>query len=74
MKFGNTLRAALALLALACVTAANAQNYDIDIKLLEPGPTPVKQDDPDYPNEGIRRGQEGWVRINFIVNEQGLAH
>ena len=34
---------------------------------------PVSQPDPGFPNHGIRSGQEGWVRVNFVLTEDGKA-
>ena len=33
--------------------------------------TPVKRKNPNYPSEAALSGQEGWVMVSFVVNEQG---
>jgi len=55
------------------VAAQAAQNYTFDIDNSEVSATPVEQANPGYPDSGIRQGQEGWVRIGFVVTAEGRA-
>lgn len=32
---------------------------------------PVKRVDPEYPVSSARKGQEGWVAVSFVINEDG---
>ncbi|MCZ6641697.1 MAG: energy transducer TonB [Gammaproteobacteria bacterium] len=32
---------------------------------------PVRQDEPEYPSQALRRSQEGWVVVSFIIDTQG---
>ncbi len=61
-----------AAIAVTLVTPAAAQNYDFSIQNESAGPAPIKQASPDYPSR-LRSGQEGWVRVNFIITEDGKA-
>ncbi len=65
-------RLAAAAAALVFATPAAAQNYDFDIQNPAAGPVPVRQANPDYPSK-VRSGQEGWVRVNFIITADGKA-
>ncbi len=58
--------------ALTLVTPAAAQKYDFDIQNKPAAPAPVSQAAPDYPSR-VRSGQEGWVRVNFIITAGGKA-
>jgi len=72
MIIGNISRAAaLALLALASVSAAGADDFDIKISNFDVQATPLMQPAPQFPGQGIARGQEGWVRMNFVVTAEG---
>ncbi len=65
--------AALALLFLAPVAMAQQGNYEIFVDNNRLAAAPVKQEDPVFPRAGFRTGQEGWVRIDFIVTPEGRA-
>ena len=32
---------------------------------------PVKRDPPKYPKNAARNGQEGWVKLSFVIDQQG---
>lgn len=65
--------------ALAAVTVlgfalpATARNYDISFDASNIGTIAVHQPAPEYPESGVRRGQEAWVRVNFVVTPDGMA-
>jgi TonB family protein len=44
---------------------------ELDIVPVTTSPVPIKQVPPLYPNEAIRRSQEGWVLINFCIETDG---
>ena len=74
MIIGNISRAAaLALLALASVSAPGAEDFDIKITNFDVRATPLAQPEPQFPKQGIPRGQEGWVRMSFVVTAEGRA-
>ncbi len=64
----------LALLALAVLppSALAQQLYDYDINRVGDA-VAVELDNPDYPGDTVRRGQEGWVRMSFVVTPDGRA-
>jgi TonB family protein len=65
---------ALALIALTCaVPAANAQNFVIDLEAQNPGANALDQPLPEYPGGNVRSGQEGWVRMSYVVTGDGRA-
>ena len=33
--------------------------------------TPLKRIDPKYPSQAIRKGREGWVRLSYVIDEEG---
>ena len=33
--------------------------------------TPLKRVDPRYPSQAIRKGREGWVRLSYVIDEEG---
>ena len=64
-------------LALAAIVALPStvfaqQLYDYDINRVGDSVV-VDQDNPDYPGNSVRRGQEGWVRMSFVVTPDGRA-
>jgi TonB family protein len=63
---------AVTVFAVTFVTPAAAQNYDFEIQNVGGGPVPVSQANPDYPSR-VRSGQEGWVRVNFMITADGKA-
>ncbi len=64
--------AALAFLFVA--PAAMAQgNYELFLDSAQLEAVPVDQSDPIFPSSGFRTGQEGWVRVNFVVTPDGRA-
>jgi TonB family protein len=73
MNIRTFAQLAVALAAIAAVSPAVAQNYDIVIENMPNVLTPINQTRARYPNSGIRSGQEGWVRVNFVVTPEGNA-
>mgnify|MGYP001824741491 CR=1 FL=1 len=61
--------ACLALLA----SPVFAQDFIYDISLPAAGVEPVKKTDPQYPRSRVRRGQEGWVLLNYVITPDGRA-
>ena len=33
--------------------------------------TPLKRVDPKYPSTAVRKGREGWVRLSYVIDEEG---
>jgi len=54
------------------VSVAYAQTYLIDINNVGEAVT-IEQAKPAYPGDRVRRGQEGWVRMHFVVTTDGRA-
>lgn len=72
MNIRQIARFAVTVVAVTFVTPAAAQNYDFAIRNLGVEPEPVRQANPDYPSR-VRSGQEGWVRVNFMIMADGRA-
>ena len=54
-------------------TFVNAQqNFDIDVTNTG-AVAAIQQDSPGYPGDKVRRGQEGWVRMSYVVTAEGGA-
>lgn len=62
-----------AALTVGTAVPATAQNYVFDIDNSLVAAAPVKQQNPGFPGSHIRRGQEGWVRLNFVITPDGRA-
>lgn len=62
-----------AALTVGAVSPAAAQNYVFDIDNSSVAAEPVKQKNPAFPGSRVRRGQEGWVRLNFVITPEGRA-
>ena len=70
----NLRSLAIAILAIAVSWPATAQqNYDLQIHNIVGNAVPVDQPLPQYPGGSVRSGQEGWVRLSFVVNADGQA-
>jgi len=61
-----------AVLALAAAQA-HANKYDVQLDTSGVAAAAVEQAAPDFPDGGMRGGQEGWVRMSFIVDPDGNA-
>ena len=53
--------------------SAFAEKYDVDLRNSNSTATPVQQDAPAYPEGLAGSGQEGWVRMHFVVGPDGQA-
>ncbi len=51
---------------------ANAQKYEVDMKN-SGAAVVIEQPQPGYPGGSVRRGQEGWVKMSFVVTADGRA-
>lgn len=58
---------------LAISSSALAENYDIGVRNAPSAATAVRQDAPAYPESFAESGQEGWVRMHFVVSPDGRA-
>ena len=54
------------------VSVAHAQTYLIDIKNVGTA-VAIEQAKPAYPSDRVRRRQEGWVKMHFVVTPDGRA-
>ena len=61
-----------ALIALTAATPAAAQKYDFTVHNAAVGSAPIEQPHPAYPSK-LRGGQEGWVRVNYVITPDGKA-
>lgn len=50
-----------------------AEKYDVDVWNSGATAAPVEQAPPAYPESQIKTGQEGWVRMHFVVTADGKA-
>lgn len=62
-----------ALTVLGFASPATARNYDISFDASNIGAIAVHQPAPEYPESGVRRGQEAWVRVNFVLTPDGMV-
>ena len=58
---------------LAFSTTAFAEKYDVGVRNSGSTATPVQQEAPSYPADLADSGQEGWVRMHFVVAPDGRA-
>ena len=58
--------------AIAMPFVANAQKYEFDLKNTGAAVV-IEQAQPGYPRSSVRKGQEGWVRMSFVVTADGRA-
>ena len=72
MKLRYIAGLAIAFTAMLLATPAAAQKYDFKIQNGSVGSEPVEQPHPAYPSR-LRPGQEGWVRVNYIITAEGTA-
>lgn len=56
-----------------CAPAAIAQNWDIGISSNDFAEEELDLERPGFPGGNIRSGQEGWVRMSFIIAPDGSA-
>lgn len=67
------MKAALSLLVVAGAAAtANAQTYVINVSNIGDA-VAIEQAKPEYPEGLVRRGQDGWVRMHFVIDADGRA-
>ena len=71
MTFFRLLTLFTSSVLLLVAAPASAQNYDLLVENLPESLVAVEQANPPYPSRGIRSGQEGWVRVNFVVTAEG---
>lgn len=55
------------------IGTAEARNYKFSVKNSGRTLTAIEQPAPSYPDGGVHRGQEGWVRMSFAVTPGGRA-
>ena len=64
----------LAIFAVATVPAFASAQQNFDFDLRETGEAvAIEQKAPGYPGGSVRRGQEGWVRMSYVVTPGGQA-
>ena len=62
----------ITLLTIAPTFVHAQKNFDIDVRNTGKAIV-IKQDQPGYPGNRVRRGQEGWVRMSYVVTADGRA-
>ena len=62
-----------AVLGIAVSAPAFAEKYDVDVWNSGATAKPVEQPVPAYPDSMMKTGQEGWVRMHFVVTPEGQA-
>lgn len=70
---GSVFAAAVIIMSLSLAPPAAAQNFVMDLETNDSGVTPSSQPDPNFPGDTVRKGQEGWVRMSFVVTADGRA-
>jgi TonB family protein len=58
--------------ALLLAPTAQAQLHDPTLET-ESGAVVLEQTPPDYPGHAVRKGQEGWVSVSYVVSAAGRA-
>ena len=61
------------LMCVGAVSTAAAQNYVFSVDNAGVMATPLEQANPVFPSKGVRSGQEGWVRLSFVITADGTA-
>ena len=72
----NSLRGLASLVlcvALGIPSSAEAKKFDVELDNSAVTAVIVEQPAPSFPDGKMRRGQEGWVRVSFVVNQDGKA-
>lgn len=59
--------------AIAASAPVFAEKYDVDVRNSTATAAPVEQAAPVYPQGLAETGQEGWVRMHFVVTPEGQA-
>ncbi len=72
MKLQKIVTLTVVLTGIAFASPAEAQNYDFKVYNTSVGAKPVEQKNPSYPS-GLRRGQEGWVSVNYMITADGAV-
>ena len=70
------LRRCAALLVFASMlypASVFAKKFEIEMDTSGVAASAVEQTAPAFPDGKMRRGQEGWVRLNFVVDPDGSA-
>jgi TonB family protein len=66
-------RTVFAAVFLIAALSVRAQNYTYDIDNTGVAGQPLEQPHPLFPGSDIRSGQEGWVRLHFVISPEGRA-
>lgn len=53
--------------------SAFAKSFDVQMDTSSVAVSALEQPAPEFPEGDMRRGQEGWVRLNFVVGPDGQA-
>jgi TonB family protein len=70
----RTIMALLAAVLPALLIApAHAKKFDVEIDTSRVSAAAIKQPAPEFPDGKMRGGQEGWVRIDFVIGADGRA-
>ena len=72
-RFRCLLMALLACASLTSIAPASAKKFEIALDNSSVVAVAVEQPAPSFPDGKMRRGQEGWVRLNFVVAPDGKA-
>lgn len=65
--------AAFAAMLVAASTTVSAQDIVFSVNNLNTSAKIIEQTAPSYPRDRVRRGQEGWVLLNYVVTPEGRA-
>ena len=55
------------------MTDTHASRYDVELDMIGVAAEALEQPSPEFPEGEMRGGQEGWVRMNFVVGAEGRA-
>lgn len=74
MIIGNSNYRVLMSLVLLWAPAIVDAKQQFDVRMTTTGSAvALVQEPPAYPEDNVKRGQEGWVRMSYVVTPQGLA-
>ena len=67
------LAALFAVASFIVATPVHAKKFNVEMDTSAVSVAAVDQTVPEFPGGKMRRGQEGWVRLNFVVGPDGKA-
>ena len=69
----STAAVLASLLSISLFVPAHAKKFDVEMDTSGVSVEAINQPAPEFPDGKMRGGQEGWVRINFVIGPDGRA-